>query len=297
MTRDITLRQLRYLRVLGEELHFGRAARRLNMAQPALSEQIQRLEDVVGAPLLQRKPRVALTPAGQTLLLGAEKMISDLDLILESTRRAARGETGNLSVALVASTLLLPEITRAFRDYTARYPCVRLSISAMDSADQIEALKMGRVDLGILRDPPSNSQLWFEELARERFVIALPSGHPLSDARDLALAAVDKEKFIMFPRRVSPGIHDRILGLCRSAGFEPEIVQEVGDVQTRLGMVAAGVGITITAASLERLKYPEVAFKTIRAEGAWTPVALCGSTERPLTATAAALCGLLLGQR
>jgi DNA-binding transcriptional LysR family regulator len=288
-------RQIHYFAVLAEEGHFGRAAERLGLAQPALTQQIQRLEELLDCTLLHRRPRVELTAAGEHFLAGSQRILADLESAVEAARRAGRGETGTLSLGLVASTLLLPSITDALREFATTHPAVRLEVAAMDTSEQLEALRRGRIELGLMRDPPSETFLRAETLLRERFVIAIPPSHRLARRRGVTLSSLKEEPFILFQRSVNPRLHDQITALCRAAGFEPRVVQEVRDVQSRLGMVAAGLGVTITAASLRRTQ-PAITFKTIVKPDAWTMVVVGSIADRPLSPPAAAFSRTLLGE-
>jgi DNA-binding transcriptional LysR family regulator len=287
MSELSSLRQIQYFIVLAEELHFGRAAQQLGLAQPALSQQIQRLEEILDCTLLERRPRVELTTAGKVFLSGCQRVLTELEVTVDSARRAASGKIGSLSIGVVASTLLLPAINQALRLFAESQPEVKLSVAAMDTADQLDALRSGRIELALMRDAVPASGFRYEELQRERLVMAIPSAHPLARRRGLKLAALREEPFILFPRQANPGIHDRITDTCRAAGFEPRVVQEVGDVQTRLGLVAAGLGVTITAASLQRL-HDNIRFRNILEPDVWTSVILSSNSARSLSPPAAA---------
>lgn len=294
MTDALSQRQLRYFTVLADELHFSRAAERLGVPQPALSQQIGRLEKLVGCQLMQRRPRVELTEAGEMFVVGARQMLADMANTFDRTHRAARGETGSLSVGVVASTLQVPKIAGAFRTFSSRYPNVRLEVSAIDTADQLAALKDNRIDIAIVRDPPNEPWLASVLLVRERLKVALPAGHPVSTTQAFRLNDLANEPFILFARRVNPGIHDRILGACREAGLQSVVVtQEVDDVQARLGLVAAGLGWTIVAASVAAAKRSDLVFKSLSSSKTLTTVMLCSLARQELSAPAAILAHLL----
>lgn len=285
-----TPRQLHYFTVVAAEKHFGRAAGRLGLAQPALTQQIQRLEELIGCRLFDRRPRVELTAAGEVFLARVERTLSDLGAAVETARRTARGEIGALSFGAVASALLFPPITAAFRRFSREQTGVRLDITAMDTAEQLEALTRRRIDLAIMRDPLVDATLLrVEQTYRERLIVALPAGHPLAGHTAMRVAQLAGESFLLFPRNTNPGLHDRITALCREAGFAPRITQEVGDVQARLGLVAAGLGVTITAAGLRR-PHPALTFRTLREQEAWTAVIVGSSAGRALSPAAAAFC-------
>ena len=178
--RGVELRHLRYFVVVAEELHFGRAAKRLSIAQPPLSQQIARLETLVGYPLLERRPRVALTEPGRVLLAAARRTLQSVAHGVDATRRAGRGETGMLTVGFAASAMLtaLPEVFRAYR---SRFPGVELRLREMSTSAQVEALRVGGIDAGFLREPAEHPDVLAEPVLREPFVAALPPEHPLPD--------------------------------------------------------------------------------------------------------------------
>jgi LysR family transcriptional regulator, benzoate and cis,cis-muconate-responsive activator of ben and cat genes len=295
--RDPGSRHISSFVILAEELHFGRASARLGIAQPALTQQINALEGWLECQLLHRRPRVALTEAGRIFLAGSQRVLEDLAVVTESTRRVGRGDEGTLAIGVVSSTLLLPSVTKAFRRFARQHPGVKLNVMSMDTVDQVEALKRGRIDLGLMRDPAPDPLLRHEEILREKFVMALPSNHRLARRKRLPLSALKDEPFVLFPRRVNPGIHDRIFAVCRAAGFEPQVIQEIEDVHARLGIVAAGLGVTVTAESLTRLHQTTLAFRTIDGPDVWTGVAIGSVAGRPLPPPADAFVRMVLGRR
>jgi DNA-binding transcriptional LysR family regulator len=234
--------------VLAEELHFGRAAVRLGIAQPPLSQQIQRLEQRVGHRLLIRggTARLALTPAGREMLIAARRALDGLDAGLEAARRAASGETGIVRVGFTPSLALtyLPPLVRNFR---TRFPGVDLQLSEQTSAAQVESIRARRLDVGFLREPPEAADLSSHAVAHENLVVLLPRTHSLAAAKRIALTALAAEPF--------------------GAGFEPVVAQEVGEWSTVAGLVSAGVGVALAPASVARIKLP-------------------GMVHRPLTAAA-----------
>ncbi|HEX6747930.1 MAG TPA: LysR substrate-binding domain-containing protein [Longimicrobium sp.] len=275
MTRTPELRHLRYFVAVAEELHFGRAAERLGIQQPPLTQQIQRLEAMVGAPLLVRRPRVQLTEAGRVLLAHARRLIAQAERGAEETRRAARGEAGVLSVGFAASTLptLLAGAIRAFRHGT---PDVELRLRELPSAAQPAALRDGVIDVGVAREPPPEEEIACEVLLHEELVAVLWPGHPLAGRDEIPLAALAAEPFVHFHRAVAPGLHDRVTALCREAGFAPAIVQEAHEWLTIVGLVEAGLGVTLAPASFRRLRWGGVAYAALSAPAdRTTVVALC----------------------
>lgn len=240
---EVELRQLRAFAVVAEEGHIGRAAARLGIAQPPLSQQIQRLEAKIGHPLFTRHPRgVSLTTAGSELLATAK---AALDLVahgVDAARRAGRGETGRLRIGMAASLAgsLLPEIARGFR---ATHPGVVLDIREMTTDPQADALRDGLIDVGIGRDAPTGEGLVVRTIAEEPLVALLPKGRA-------ALHDLADEPFALFPRRVGTAFHDRILDVCRAAGFTPRVAYEAVEWSTIVAFVAAGLAVTIAPESV-----------------------------------------------
>lgn len=263
--RSLKLRYLRCFVAVAEERHFGRAARRLGVAQPAVSQQIRRLEELVGHPLLRRKPRVEPTEAGEVLLRVARRIQGQLDEGLEAARRAARGETGRLVVGFAAS-VMLTELAAAIQAYRERFPGIELDLRELSTAAQLEALRAGTIDVGFVREPGGvDESLIVEPILEEPFVIALPPGHACASRRTLKLEALADEPFVLFPREVAPGLHDRVVLMCRESGFMPRVVQEALEWLTIVALVDAGLGVSLVPASFERLRWGDVAYVRVRA--------------------------------
>lgn len=246
------LHAFQYFVTLAEELHFGRAAARLQITQPALSRQIHRLEAEMGVTLLHRTKRtVELTEAGAAFLVEVRKALQQLDTAVQLAQRIDRGEVGSLRIAFTASSMhtVLPEILRNFRD---RYPDIKLAMSEICTLDQVNGLRKETIDIGFLHPPIEASFLNLHPLQGERLLIALPRGHALAGQQQLSLKSLAAEPFIVHPRYEGPVLYDQFLALCRKAGFEPNIVYEDSKHQTRIGLVAAGTGITYVPESLQK---------------------------------------------
>lgn len=269
---ELPLPQLHAFLVLAEELHFGRAAGRLGIAQPPLSQQIRRLEEKVGHPLFERTPgRVALTAAGQELLPAARTALATLTDGLAAARAAGSGRTGTLRIGFAASLALtlLPELLRSHRD---RFPEVALDIREMTTAPQLTALREGTIDIGLLREPPSDDpDLSFRTVLTEPFVAVLPRSHPLAAQRTVDLAQLAAHPFVLLPREAGPGLYDRIAGLCA-----PRVVQHATEWQTVCALVETGLGVSLAPASIRRIRLKGVAFRPVGAarEAARTTVAV-----------------------
>jgi DNA-binding transcriptional LysR family regulator len=251
---------------VGEELHFGRAAARLHVSQPALSRAVQELERQVGVQLLARTKRsVRLTDAGQTLLEEAPRVLADVDRALAETLRVGRGEVGRLRIGFLPSATneLVPAAVRTFR---TAFPAVALELSEQLDEAQLEALAHGRLDIGVLRTRRELDDVAFETLAVEEECVALARDHRLARRRHVSFRDLRDEDFVLWPRRTAPETHDRIVERCRAAGFSPRVVQEAPQAHTLLGLVAAGLGVSILVRSYRSLRGGDVVFVPIRGE-------------------------------
>ncbi|SAK74932.1 LysR family transcriptional regulator [Caballeronia catudaia] len=268
------LRLLRYFVTVAEELHFGRAAARLAMTQPPLSQAIRALEDALGVQLFVRTKRtVELTPVGKDLLPEVRRLLASADALRPLAQSLARGEAGVLSLAFVsiADYGLLPAL---LRDFGARYPGVRLQLTEATSDVQIEELVAGRIDAGLVIPPlPPRyaSLLEYVPIAREPLMIAmsakqaeaLDSGEDMPvDLRDLAAAPL-----VVFPRRLAPGLHDIIMGCYGAAGLAPRIGQEAIQMQTIVSLVSAGMGVALVPQSLRHLRRTGVVYRPLQRPG------------------------------
>jgi DNA-binding transcriptional LysR family regulator len=261
------LRHLRYFVAVAEELHFGRAAERLRIAQPPLSRQIRDLEREIGSPLFERVPRgVELTPAGRAFLPEARLTLAQAERAQRSAQRAALGETGRLRVGFVEAAThsgILPDVLSFFR---AHLPSVGLSLFELDALRQAEAFQDGRIDVGLLHSPPLDAARWLrvEPIYREPVIVAVSRLHPLAKRARLTLAALAAESFVSFPRVVAPEMYDEIIARCRAAGFSPRIVQEAAGWHTLASLVSAGVGIGFVPRSIAEFQQAGVVFRPVR---------------------------------
>lgn len=257
------LRHLRYFVAVAEELHFGRAAARLHVAQPPLSRQIQLLERELGISLfIRRNRRIELTTAGQVFLEGAHQTLASADIAVRDAQRAARGEIGRLALGFVGSATysVLPALLRSFR---MRYPTVELDLQTMTTQQQVTAFQKRSIQIGILRPPVGERMLALQTVAYEPLVVVLPESHPLAHSEHVALAALAGEPLILYPRADGPGVRDAIVGQCLQAGFTPRIVQEAAEMTTIAGLVAGGIGIALVLASTEHLHSWGVAYRPV----------------------------------
>jgi DNA-binding transcriptional LysR family regulator len=246
---DLELRHLRYFVAVAEERHFSRAARRLHMAQPPLSQQIQRLEAIVGTSLLVRSSRsVALTPAGRAFLDRARRILAAADQSIEEAGRIGRGEEGTLDIGFVSSaiTLGVPERIQTFR---TRFPAIHTRLHEGQTAQILARLKGSEVDLGIVRDAEPDPELASLTLATEGYVAVLPRSHPLARRRRLAASALRDEPFVLYPRSAGELAYRRNLQPCVDAGYQARIVQRATNWVTIFHLVGVGVGVTVAPRS------------------------------------------------
>lgn len=272
MIDRIELRHLRYFVAVAEELHFGRAARRLGISQPPLSMQIRQLESVIGVQLFERtNRRVTLTEGGKALMAESKRLLGEFAAVGEHVRRAASGESGSLSVAFTASVmfLTLPSIIRRFRE---RFPRVHVELREIPTGAQLVALRTGALDIGFVRQPPPDHQLKFETVMTERLVLALSRTHPLAKRRHVTLRDVANEDWVLFPHEHTPGFHAQVLGLCHDAGITPRIVQVSRELYTTVSLVDAGLGVTIIPATDITMGWKGVRYYPVKSKRAITRI-------------------------
>ena len=259
------LRHLRYFVAVAEELHFGRAAKRLCITQQPLSRQIKDLEEELGVELFYRTKRtVRLTEVGEIFLVETIKILQQADYAVELVKQASQGKIGRITVGFTGSALniVLPAAVRQFKQL---YPQVDLTLKRMQTPEQVEALNNGQIDLGLLHPPIEDNTLILETIYREQLVVALPDNHPLAkDASvPISLKQLANESFIIFPRHIGSVLYDRIITLCQQASFSPNIIQEAIPQQTILGLVAAEIGVSLIHSSVRTLGRIGVVFKDL----------------------------------
>ena len=277
---DIELRHLRYFLVVAEELHFSRAAERLHIAQPPLSQMIHRLEHELGVTLFHRTKRhVALTEAGVIFCEEAKRTLTQAEYAIHSVRRANKGELGRLVVGFIGSAAysVLPPIVRRFRE---QYPDVNLTLQELSTVQQIRALHDASLQVGLLRPFKPDLQLKCKVVLRESLVIALPEHHRLSQHGKIAMRLLADEPFIVFPRSLAPELYDQVISLCQRARFTPRIVQEAMQLPTVVSLVAAGIGVAVIPASLQNIGRTGVRYRTIRETTPKAELAVAWRPER-----------------
>ena len=260
------LRHLRYFVAVAEELHFTRAAERLHIGQPPLSQQIQALEAELGARLFERSKRwVRLTEAGRLFLDDARRILALAEQAAVTARRAQRGEAGELRIGFTFSTPFTPLFATVINRYRKLFPLVSLTLHEMATLPQIEAIGQRTLDLGFVRPPevaiPDSVALSI--LRKDPLLLVLPSAHPLAGQAEIAIRDLAGQAFVMYPKDAGTGIYPQIFRLCRAAGFVPHIAQEAGEASTIIGLVAAGCGISVLPASFDRIRMDGVCYRPI----------------------------------
>ncbi len=289
------LRHLRVFLALANELHFGRAAAKLRIAQSAVSQTLMDLEAELGVELFARTKRsVALTGAGQQFIDYARGALTQVEQGTLAARHAATGEEGELrlSFTLMSTLTKLPRVVAKFQ---SRYPRVRLSISQGGSVEQLEAIRQGRCDIGFMAFKRDITPLASEVVSRNALVVVLPSNHALARRRRLELGALAQEPFVFLKQRSEPEVYTRFLGQCARAGFEPKILLEVEQLEALLSFVAAGLGVSCTPNLIERLRFPGIKTVPLSPEirggisAVWRPERLPPTATRFLEALRAEL--------
>ncbi|WP_027669298.1 LysR family transcriptional regulator [Rhizobium leguminosarum] len=270
------LRHLRYFLAVAEEGNFTRAAGKLGIGQPPLSQQIRDLEREVGAALFHRVPHGAeLTAAGAAFLGEAKASLAAAEKAKLAAQSANRGETGRLSLGFTASSAFNPVVSTTIRRFRARWPEVQLSLTEMNTLALMQKLERGELDATFMRpslDDPAGIRL--RRLPDEPMVIALPASHLLARRSKLPLAALADEPFILFPRLVGLSLYDDVVLACRRAGFELTVAQEAPQISSVVNLVAADLGVSIVPASISQIKLEGVAYRPIEGPPAVARLAL-----------------------
>ncbi|HME10909.1 MAG TPA: LysR substrate-binding domain-containing protein [Bryobacteraceae bacterium] len=265
MSAEIELRHLRYFLAVSETLHFSKAAQRLGMAQPPLSQQIKQLEKLVGHRLFDRTTRgVKLTLAGQLLAERARSTLEKVEDDLAQVRRLGRGEEGTLTVGFSGSAMFT-NLPAAIEAYCRRYPKVELRLRELATSAQIAALVSGTLDLAFLRDGDPTAGVQIGTLLEERYVAVLPEPHALARKRSLRVQNLSREPFVLFARRMGPLAFDRTVACCEKNGFRPNIVQEATQWPTIVRLVAAGLGVALAPACVATIAIPGAVYREVHA--------------------------------
>jgi DNA-binding transcriptional LysR family regulator len=263
------LRHLRYFVAVAEEGHVTRAAARLGIQQPPLSQQIRALETELEVQLFHRKPRgVELTPAGEALLAEARIVLNGAEHAITAARRAARGEAGRLGLGFTSSASFHPLVPRLIREFREASPLVSLTLEEAGTAELVDGLRAERIDAAFVRSPIGPAaDLTIRSVLEEEMVAVLPAGHRLAASTTTArlpLIALESETFILYRRPLGPGLYDAIIAACQRAGYSPRIGQEAPRMLATLSLVAAGLGVTLIPASMQRIGMEGLAYRAIQ---------------------------------
>jgi DNA-binding transcriptional LysR family regulator len=275
------LRHIRYFVAVAEELHFTRAAERLGIKQPPLSQQIGRLEAELGTLLFRRLKRsVELTESGALLLHEARKILEHIERAKATIQRRARGETGRIVIGFAGSTNLQPLVPAIVRAYREKYPDLQMMPEQSNSPRLIADLRQSLIDVAFVRPPLEHTTgIQVDPLIVEPMVVVLPSSHPLARARSVSLGQLAQDTFLIWPRAIGPGPYDAVIASCRRAGFFPRVLEDASQLAAIPPMVEAGFGISIVPQSLERISLHQVAYKPIAGEAPRSEIALAYRTR------------------
>lgn len=284
------LRHLFAFVAVAEELHFGRAAKRLQMAQPPLSQQIRQLEKELGVQLFERNTRsVRLTSAGESFLQPVRTVIDDLDTAVRAAKAAGRGEYGRVSIGFAGASSheTLPRLTRAVR---AAHPGIELVMTGQTYANvALARVADGSLDLGFVRLPVTQPGVTFRVIDEEELVCALPFDHPLAARDSVPIEVLAGEPFVSFPANTGSTVRDAMVGACEAAGFNPRVVQEAPDSYTILALVAAGVGVTLTVTSVQHIQQSGLVYRPLAGPPIRRQAALAWRADNPSAALSAVL--------
>lgn len=278
------LRHLRYFVAVAEELHFTRAALRLHIGQPPLSQQIQALEEEVGALLLERSKRwVRLTEAGKLFLDDARHILALSEKAAETARRAARGEVGELRIGFTSSTPFTAIFPTLINLYRKQFPHVSLSLRELSTMKQIEAINARTLDLGFIRPPETEiaTDISLTTLRHDPLMLVMPVNHVLARKSAVSIKDLAEQFFVTFFPDVGTGVYRQVLRLCRDAGFDPKVALEAREGSTIIGLVAAGCGISILPESFKCIRIKGVSYRPISGPAAVTKLILANRADEP----------------
>lgn len=271
------LRHLRYFCAVAEDLHFGRAAEKLGIAQPPLSQQIQQLEAILGAQLFDRsRRRVSLTEIGRQFLPEAKATLAQAARARKVVQQAARGEVGQLEVVYTGSSPLTALMPRAIKRFREQFPGVALGLREMPTAQQVVALVEGDADVGFVRPGVEidDARISVQTVMREPLVVVLNDEHRLAQLTTVSIADLVDQPFILPPLTAGTGLRHRVLDLCRGAGFAPQVALEAHQLSAIISMAAAGIGISVVPRSMSKIRAEDVAFLPLSDDGAHIDLAV-----------------------
>jgi DNA-binding transcriptional LysR family regulator len=267
----VDFRQFRYFVTVAEELHMARAAERLGIAQPALSQQIKVIEQQIGTQLFDRSNRrLTLTETGEAFLEGARRALEQANFALSVARGIACGEAGQIRIGYVGSAMVHRDFPRFLADFRADFPNVELTFRVMTVAEQVAALLASEIDVAVVRDavPDAPRTLLARRLVGERLIVALPEGHAAAARDAVDLADLASEAFLFPSDPPGYGLTQSILDVCQTAGFQPRIDMRVLDLCSIVGLVVAGCGVAVLPECLESLNVPGIRYRPLTDERA-----------------------------
>lgn len=260
------LRHLRYFLAVAEELNFTRAARRLHIAQPPLTQQIKALEAELGVTLVDRSAyRIRLTDAGRAFAAEVRRILGDVRNAVLIAKRAARSGAGQVRVGFTESASFNPLVTSTFRAFRVAFPNIEVSLEERQSTELAVALREGRIDAAFVRPPLKTQEgLTLELLQDEEMVAVLPSGHALAKRKSIDLRELEHEAFILYPRAVRPGLADAVVAACEKLGFAPRVEQYAPQLSATINLVAASLGVSVVPQSMRGLQPGALAYLPLR---------------------------------
>lgn len=263
---NIELRHIRYFVAVAEDLHFGKAATRLGISQPPLSQQILALEREIGARLFERSNRrVELTEAGRLFFQEACEILQKVDGAASLAERVHRGQIGEVKIGFFGSAPFVDEFQKLIFNFRKEHPQVNLVLQDMPTYQQVDAILDRSLDLGFVRPlQPKPTSIQSVEVMRERLMVVMRTDHPLAKGQSpIRIADLTDEPLVLYARSIGSGLYQKIVDLCRDAGFTPNVAQEANATPTMMGLVAAGIGISILPASLQRLSFDGLCFRSL----------------------------------
>ena len=291
---NIELRHLRYFIAVAEELHFGRAAQRLHISQPPLSQQIMHLEAETGAQLFNRTNRsVQLTPAGQQFLQDARAILLQVEQATQRAARLHRGEEGELRIGFTSSAAFIGVVSDALYLFRQRWPDVHVQMQEINTRQQLTPLHEGKLEFDLMRNTPLPADLHHQLLLQEPLCAVVHKAHPLASAGRISLQALASEPFVFFDPQVGTALYSEILDLLHRYQIKPYITQVVGEAMTILGLVATGLGVSILPASFSHARLTNVVWLPLEEPDALSEMWLVWSARREMSAQMAHMMALL----
>lgn len=281
---DLDLQHLQTFLVVAEEMNFSKAAERLHIAQPPLSRQIQRLEKSLNVQLFNRtKPQIQLTVAGRVLVAEAKKIFKQVDLGIQLTQRANRGEIGQLVIGFEGSSLA-DLVSLAVKTYRQQFPDVNIFVREMPSNEQIQALLSEKIDLGFIVPQQVGDSLIVETILQESLVVAIAQSHPLATQQSIDIQQLASEYFLVGFGDRRCGLDEIVLRICERAGFAPQLMQVTNDVQLMLGFIAADMGVTLLPESIIRFQRDGVVYLPLTPSTEKITLAIAFRSDTPCSA-------------